>query len=283
MLRSREYCYLLAIVLGCVGSVESSAQIPCEVLDPTGTPLNVRASPNGHIVGTLRNGVQVSVLDRSSDREGKSWVYVGHSEDRSPIGWVYDQFINCRLNDTSTDNNGGTFARRLMGKALGMERLSGCFKRVYDQVHLAQHPLQRVRAMMLLVSTEMVATGAVGSSSRTFELTIGVNFRDRVNHFETGGVCGSLSKTDGIPTEAVHCGVECDGGSIDVALKDDKSVLVSIPDGARLWGPDFTDVHDHGPKFGADDKIFRLDRASLADCLPIVHNEKERAEIVQGR
>ena len=64
-------------------------------MDPTGTPLNVRASPNGDIVGTLRNGVQVTVLDRSMDRKRQAWVYVGRSEDRSPIGWVYRQFIAC--------------------------------------------------------------------------------------------------------------------------------------------------------------------------------------------
>jgi uncharacterized protein len=86
---------VLTAVLICVGSIEAFAQSPCEVADPTGTPLNVRASPNGDIVGTLRNGVQVFVLDRSVDRKKQAWVYVGRSEDRSPIGWVYREFIVC--------------------------------------------------------------------------------------------------------------------------------------------------------------------------------------------
>ena len=73
----------------------------CEIMDPTGTPLNVRASPNGHIVGTLRNGVQIIVLDRASDQKGQAWVYVGRSNDQSPIGWVYRQFIACATNDLS--------------------------------------------------------------------------------------------------------------------------------------------------------------------------------------
>src|SRR6476620_5504525 len=92
---------VLTPALICVGSIEAFAQSPCEVTDPTGTPLNVRASPNGDIVGTLRNGVQVSVLDRSVDREKRAWVYVGRSEDRSPIGWVYREFIACESNDTT--------------------------------------------------------------------------------------------------------------------------------------------------------------------------------------
>jgi hypothetical protein len=63
-------------------------------MDPTGTPLNVRATPNGHIVGTLSNGDLVSLLDRASDRSGRQWVYVGTKENK-PIGWVYRDYIAC--------------------------------------------------------------------------------------------------------------------------------------------------------------------------------------------
>ena len=35
----------------------------CKVTDPTGTPLNVRDSPNGKIVGTLANGVLVAIVE----------------------------------------------------------------------------------------------------------------------------------------------------------------------------------------------------------------------------
>jgi hypothetical protein len=40
------------------------AETLCRVVDPTTTPLNVRTTPNGRIVGTLENGAMVSVLDR---------------------------------------------------------------------------------------------------------------------------------------------------------------------------------------------------------------------------
>ena len=33
--------------------------IVCIVSDPTGTPLNVRATPNGRIIGSLSNGTRV--------------------------------------------------------------------------------------------------------------------------------------------------------------------------------------------------------------------------------
>lgn len=72
----------------------SGARQNCYVNDPTGTPLNVRTSPNGHMVGTLSNGTSVSLLDQTSDRDGRSWVYVG-SPDLKPIGWVYREFLDC--------------------------------------------------------------------------------------------------------------------------------------------------------------------------------------------
>jgi hypothetical protein len=40
----------------------------CRVSDPTGTPLNVRETPGGRIVGTLRNGSFVNMRDTVDDR-----------------------------------------------------------------------------------------------------------------------------------------------------------------------------------------------------------------------
>jgi Bacterial SH3 domain len=73
----------------------ASAQQRCRVMDPTGTPLNVRTSPNGTIVGALRNGVLVSVIDRTVDGRGRPWVYIAHRASRRPIGWVFREFIAC--------------------------------------------------------------------------------------------------------------------------------------------------------------------------------------------
>jgi S1-C subfamily serine protease len=97
---------------GCIGSVcnetiPASVAAACRVADPSGTPLNVRATPNGNIVGTLINGVLVSILDGASDKKGKSWAYVGEYESRTPIGWVYRDFIDC----VASDNNSNEFQR----------------------------------------------------------------------------------------------------------------------------------------------------------------------------
>lgn len=67
----------------------------CKVTDPTGTPLNVRASPNGKIIGTLANGTFVTIVDSKNAANGKPWVKVQHAETNTPIGWVFREFVSC--------------------------------------------------------------------------------------------------------------------------------------------------------------------------------------------
>ncbi len=63
-------------------------QAKCVVTDPTGTPLNIRATPNGKIIGTLRNGASVAILDTAYDSRGRPWAYIG-------TGWVFREFVTC--------------------------------------------------------------------------------------------------------------------------------------------------------------------------------------------
>lgn len=67
----------------------------CRVMDPTGTPLNVRTGPNGSIIAKLQNGVLVSVVESTADRNGRSWAAVVKYPTGEPIGWVYREFIAC--------------------------------------------------------------------------------------------------------------------------------------------------------------------------------------------
>ncbi len=91
---------LNAIVAGAAAlilsiSCATAQEHRCRVVDATGTPLNVRSTPSGTIVGTLANGIVVYVIDHATDAHGKSWVYVGDSATTTPVGWVYRQFIEC--------------------------------------------------------------------------------------------------------------------------------------------------------------------------------------------
>ena len=66
----------------------------CTVTDPTGTPLNVRSSPNGAILGALYNGTTVHMLGSAVDSDGRPWAYV---EPQGPgrVGWVFGAFLTC--------------------------------------------------------------------------------------------------------------------------------------------------------------------------------------------
>ncbi len=71
------------------------AQSRCRVMDPTGTPLNVRTAPNGQIVGTLHNGLLVSVVDQAVDANGRPWVYISRYDNGLALGWAFREFIAC--------------------------------------------------------------------------------------------------------------------------------------------------------------------------------------------
>ena len=73
----------------------AKAEQVCKVTDPTGTPLNVRETPNGRIVGTLRNGVEVYIIDISYDSKNRPWALVRRSRQGGAFGWVFREFISC--------------------------------------------------------------------------------------------------------------------------------------------------------------------------------------------
>jgi hypothetical protein len=75
-----------------------NGQVPrgtCMIADPTGTPLNVRATPGGRIIGNLYNGDFVVLRTTSRDANGRPWALVGGT-DGSTHGWVFREFISCR-------------------------------------------------------------------------------------------------------------------------------------------------------------------------------------------
>jgi hypothetical protein len=174
------------------------------------------------------------------------------------------------------------FQKRLFGRALNAKPGHACFSRVYDAAHLAQHPQQNVRTMLLLVRGN-----AESGDEPSYGLGMGVTFRQSGTHFESGGNCGSIHDDSDAPGSGnvAHCGVDCDGGSIDVALKDATSVLVSIPEGARLWraGSDSEASGNARKRFGADDKVFRLDKVPLTQCLGLANDNKEKAMLRRGQ
>jgi hypothetical protein len=169
------------------------------------------------------------------------------------------------------------FIKKLMGRAPGKGKTPACFNRVYDDAHLAAHPQQNVRTMTLLVLID-------SENPDSYDLRVGVNFRNRKHYFETEGDCVKPHPEDeagGAVT--AHCAVACDGGGIDVALKDNGSVLLTIPNGARMWRPGAEDNDTVHGAFGPDDKLFRVDRAALSECMPLAADKAEKALLARGQ
>jgi hypothetical protein len=169
----------------------------------------------------------------------------------------------------------GDFQKRVFGRPVAKDEIHACFKRLYEPAHLAAHPQQNVRTMTLLV------TGyPAGDNGPThYGVSIGVTFRKSGQHFETYGDCASLHDAAGSgPAGTVHCSVECDGGSMDVRMKDAGAALVSIPEGARLWRPGGDETEGSvKQRFGPDDKLFRVDKTKLIDCLSLASDDKKPA------
>jgi hypothetical protein len=167
------------------------------------------------------------------------------------------------------------FAKRLFAATPNPKKKSyACFVRRYDAAHLAQHPKQKVSAMKLLVTAETVPEDA----TLNYSFRLGLQFRNRPGNFDTSGDCGHVSAFD-MSADKMHlgCGVDCDGGGISVELSNgDKSTLIRL-DEVAIWNDSKKDDERTSLSAGADDKVFRLDRASLEDCRNLVTDRKELA------
>ena len=73
----------------------SVAQTQCLVSDPTGTLLNIRATPNGDIVGAVNNGVSVRLVQTNQDTRGRFWSLISRVADNQTLGWVYREYVAC--------------------------------------------------------------------------------------------------------------------------------------------------------------------------------------------
>ena len=181
------------------------------------------------------------------------------------------------------------FAKRVFAAAVPKPKAYACFVRHYDAEHLAQHPLQKVSVMKLLISTEKDPDFPVFQ----YSFRLGVNFRDLAGDFNSSGNCGHAptiidpDNPDIPPEDRVtrptgidfECDVDCDGGGVTLNLaNNDNAVIVKLPDRIRIWkGKDPDEAAVRALMAGADDKIFRLDRAGTDECKSLVTDRKELA------
>src|SRR5258705_6382713 len=79
------------------------------------------------------------------------------------------------------------FANKLYAADVTKQKKTyACFVRLYDNAHLAKHPLQKVSAMRLLVTAEVVPE----DEHLNHSFRLGLKFRNRPGNFDSSGGCG---------------------------------------------------------------------------------------------
>lgn len=76
----------------------------CSVKDPTGTPLNIRLSPNGAVVGTAKNGTELMFIEHR-EVDGQLWALVERFEAGELAAdfdgaWVFADYLDCKVATT---------------------------------------------------------------------------------------------------------------------------------------------------------------------------------------
>lgn len=143
-----------------------------------------------------------------------------------------------------------------------------CLARTYDTAHLDKHKQQTVTELILFIryvalgedEAILNATDDGGTQKQYFryDFTLAAKVRDRRETLYASGDCASA--------EAIGCGVDCDGGGVEVEPLPggDGSVLVRLERIRMTLGcSDGPDVELQG---GADDRSFRLDPAPRGLC-----------------
>jgi hypothetical protein len=172
-----------------------------------------------------------------------------------------------------------TFATRLFAANYAPQaKPYACFVRRYDTVHLARHPLQTVSAMHLLITAEKESADK-NEKTMNYSFRLGLEFRHRKGVFDSSGDCGNQLMASQVSADKLQlgCAVDCDGGGISIELAHaDKSTLIRL-DRIRIWQNNKPDDESADLSGGADDKVFRLDRAKLDECRYLITDREELA------
>lgn len=93
-------CAFPLVLLATTGVALACGGAPiCTVADPTGTPLNIRLSPNGPVVGAAKNGTELVFVEHR-EFDGKLWALVERFESGELAAdfdgaWVFGAYLEC--------------------------------------------------------------------------------------------------------------------------------------------------------------------------------------------
>jgi hypothetical protein len=170
------------------------------------------------------------------------------------------------------------FAQRMFATKSFESKTTACFVRTYDAAHLARHPKQTVSAMRMLISVEKLE----GDTSLSYAFKLGAKFRDRKGDYASAMDCGyaymSEVKREGV---RVSCKEGCEGGGLEIALAPDSKAVIIKLDSIGVWLAD-NPQDESGQRAlqgGADDKVFRLERADPDMCKSLIKDGDEVAAL----
>jgi hypothetical protein len=130
--------------------------------------------------------------------------------------------------------------------------------------------------MRLLVTAENTPQ----EKTTSYSFRLGIRYRQRASNFDSSGFCGHVVTEDAGNEIRFGCGVDCEGGGINVALsKDDRSAIIRL-ERIRIWNRNKPDQEaEDALVAGVDDKIFRADRVDAEECAELVTDRRELAAI----
>jgi uncharacterized protein YgiM (DUF1202 family) len=92
----RKSSLVLALILISNTALACDGPPICTVIDPTGTPLNVRDGPNGKILSTLKKGSKVEFIEHK-EAKGKKWALIAKYSES--WGYVFADYLKCSGTD----------------------------------------------------------------------------------------------------------------------------------------------------------------------------------------
>jgi hypothetical protein len=184
-----------------------------------------------------------------------------------------------RADDAAKADPSAQYAPRIFAGHFDAKGKSyACFARRYDAAHLARHPKQTVKRMILLVKSELLPEDKI----LNYSFGLRFAFRDRKGTFDSAGDCGHVGPAENAADRLqLGCGVDCDGGGLTAELvNNDKQLRVSI-DSIAIWNSKSKgDIDDRdGLNAGADDHVFLLERTGLDECRPLMDDDDKPASM----
>jgi hypothetical protein len=139
-----------------------------------------------------------------------------------------------------------------------------CFARTYDAAHLREHPKQKVQSLLFQIRYHRHDPEKGNpQGQRNYYFGMAAKVMGQTKTLYASGECTSGGG-------GIHCGVECDGGGVDLRHDPKTGTLTLsydklIPRIRMTVGCDGEDnTVDLTP--GADDRVFRLSRANPSAC-----------------